>query len=759
MFGKVLSRIRGLGLRRGGGAPPDLGWVEPKTLSHHGVQWTDAWAGLQDLSDDRVAAHLEQEHAYATHRLAHTAEFQREIQEEMASRHRYASLSTGSVLRGHYYYRRVSGDAQQVLDCRRQVFPDGTQGREEVILDHAALARQVGGFASVTKLKISVDGALAVYTVDLDGDERYQAHVVDLAQSARGNGQSGGASAQRTLEVLEDVWTVEWAGDSHGLLYTRLDETHRPATALWHTPMTPQARDRVYVEEEDDEYFLDVNRTKDDQFITINSNSKENSEVKLLPAACDDPTSAPVVVHPRGDGVSYFVEHAGNTMYILTNADGAADYKVVSAPDADPAKQHWADFYTAPPGTKIEDAEVFADWLVVLQRNGCGLQEVAAVPYADPEGAFKLVLPGHPGGPAAANKAGGGGAGADAGADAARAAAGPEDPTPQVIVPHSNTDFWSDQFVFSTTSPLVPHVDWSCDLASQSVRRREEAKVAGMPHFDGADYTCYQQLYASDDGVDVPVTVVHQRGIPHDGTRPALVTVYAAYGENLEPEFRADHVVLLQRGWVVALCHARGGGERGSAWHTGGSRAHKGNSMKDLETCINGLVSAGLTAAGRVAVRGVSAGGLTAAALANERPELFGAVLLEVPFVDVRTAMLDPSLPLTVHERPEWGDPISSRDAFATISSYCPYTNIRDQAYPPVLLTTSTIDERVQCWQPAKFAARLRERAGGRREGAAEGDSGKAADVLLLTDPGGHFGSSLAPQTLAFLFDSLGELP
>lgn len=597
-------------------------------------------------------------------------------------------------------------------------------------------AGRLGGYNDVSELKVSLTGRFVVLTVDRVGDERYDAHVIDLE-----------SNSPEPVEVLKDVWSVEWAGPSNRLLYTRTDDRRRPALLFEHRPLTPQQSDRVVFEESDHEFFLDVSRTKDDQFVTINSNSKECSEVRVVPS--DGVVPAAVLLHPRpgqgtATGFQYYVEHAENYFYIVTN-DGAPDFKVVRAPDRSPTRRHWRDFVWPAPGSRIEDAEFFRRGCVLQQRNSNGLLELGYVPFSSDETA-----------------------GADAAESGTRLAVPPSaTATVRQRVPasielpaehrigrlalHSNTDFDASVVHFSSSSPLIPHVDWQFHMATGDVNVAHRAKVVGDPPFSPAEHAVSKLQFPAPGGVEVPVTLIG----PEDGaSRPLLACVYGAYGECLEPEFRPEHLPLLQRGWRVALCHVRGGGECGPQWHRGGQREKKAFSAADLAACIEGLVGMGLVEPGLVAVRGVSAGAVAAAALLNARPKLVGAALLEVPFVDVLGAMLDSTLPLTIHERPEWGDPIANPAAFEAIQNYCPYTNLARQTYPPVLVTTCPLDDRVPSWQPLKYVARLRDRATTPADGPSCPE--RRWPILLPSTGGGHFGNAGLGAKYAFLFMAMG---
>ena len=495
-----------------------------------------------------------------------------------------------------------------------------------------------------------------------------------------------------------------------------------------------------------------------------------------MPTALTDATADPTLVHPRsstypgssvgggdgGEGCTYFVEHRGDRFYIVTNADGAANFKVVSTPVTDPTRSSWQDFVATDDVHPIEDAEMFASHCVVHRRDAWGLPELLVVPYDDNPDAAVTIRPEelHPGHATRPGGGGGGGGGGDhSSLNNSRNAFS--------LHPHPNSDFEATHFSFSTTTPLAPFTDWRFDLKTGKLTVTAQQEAVGAPYFAAQQFRACRRLVPPNDDVSqqqqqqqehpaVPVTLVHREGIPLDGTAPVLVLAYGAYGTVLEPDFKADHLALLRRGWVIAYCHARGGGELGPRWHQSGTKLDKSNTVADLERCCDWLVATGFTRPGRIIGKGVSAGAVPFAALCNRRPGLFGGLVLKVPFVGVLAAMLDPEQPLTLHERDEWGDPIACEAAFDAIRAYCPTHNLltTHQSYPPIFATASMDDERVPYWQPAKFVAGLRQQP--------IGDEAEAMDqdqlFLLTEDDGGHFGGGQEHQSyeLAFMFKALG---
>eukprot|EP00040_Diaphanoeca_grandis_P028263 m.163368 g.163368 ORF g.163368 m.163368 type:complete len:788 (-) comp31287_c0_seq1:64-2427(-) len=739
----------------------------------HDVEWVDYFSAMRERRNPEVRRYLKEEQCYtkAFFNRDSGKRFRKELRREIMSRHQYETVSTSSELNGFQYYRRIDPAQNEMVDCRCQILPNGKLGKEQIILDRGDIANDFEGDIDVSQLKISANGRMMVYTVDSTGTERYDAYVVDLDKPHNDGGYT-------TVDTIENVCSVEWSHDGNTLLYTRANRLMRPSKLLLHTIGTSSSRDRTIFEELDERFFLDVSQTKDGKYFTINSNSKLCSEVWLLPTKLDRVTNhRPTLIHPRAIEESmqftYFVEHSGDRFYIITNADGAQNYKIVSCPEWNPTKDNWIDFVPTDMAHKIEDAEMFATHCVVHRRGVTGLVEFLSVPYHNPEAAVKVLLP--------------------------------DEYAVSAVIPHPNSNFWAKVFTFSTTNPLVPHTDWaySLDNSYGELSKMNEEHVVGSPKFTMKNYTVERVLVDSltqrivdetrttdsrsdEDNVDVadagdidsvsggdsssdgghegvggsadsgvasggvgvgggsvqiPVTIVHRKNIIFDGSTPTLLIAYGAYGTVVEPDFQPEHICLLQRGWAIAYCHVRGGGELGYSWHINGRRLAKTNSISDLESCVESLFAMGLTRPGNIVGRGLSAGGFLLAALCNRRPEMFGALIIKVPFLDVVTSLLDVDLPLTLHEHAEWGDPIKSELHMKNLMTLCPIQNIQPQHYPPTLVTASMLDERVQYWHPAKFVARMRET--------------KLDDNLLLfhiEEEGGHFSGGVEQVLLEFDF-------
>lgn len=497
---------------------------------------------------------------------------------------------------------------------------------------------------------------------------------------------------------------------------------------------------QVY-EEQDDGFFVDVSQTKDGAFVLINCNSKNTSEIYALEST--DARAEPRLLRAREPGTAYFADHASDRFFIVTNADQAANYKIMTSLTG----EQWTVFLPESPDVKIEDVDLFRDFLVLYERVA-SVPRIRVCPLNDPQGVESHFVP------------------LPAKHEICR------------ISPGVNRDVAAQSVRFSISTPLVPEIVYDYDMAahelqvlkeisaesseakrssrSESSRRRKNTKQHAA--FDPELYTC-QRLYVPSRtslGVDVPLTLVHRRDIELDGQNPTLLIGYGAYGTNLEAQFELEHLSLLERGWIVALAHARGGGELGLRWYHDGKGLHKRNTFDDYLSCASHLLDKQFTSPARLAGKGVSAGGLVMGYMANEHPSLFRAMVLKVPFLDILETMQDPSLPLTVHEYEEWGNP-SDPEVYKYMRSYAPCENLRaGQAYPSMFVTGGMHDQRVQFWEPVKWVYKLRQLR------AAQKSADKQLLLLKLSEDDGHFGGGgrleqlqESAMEMAFLYQAL----
>jgi oligopeptidase B len=592
---------------------------------------------------------------------------------------------------------------------------------EQILLDENQLAEGHDYFAVGTAV-VSPDHHVLAYGTDTKGDERYELHFRSLAAE-----QLSG----RAPEVVADTgYGLAWSSQSTVVFYVRLDEAMRPYQLWRHELGTDPSGDTLVFEEEDRRFSLGTGRTRDGAFVLIALHSTNTTEWLAIPA--DDPTSAPRVVLPRREGREYSVDHLGGAggcgwFIVLTNED-AQDFRVMaSSDDAMGTDEEWQEVIAHRPGVRIEDVDAFSDVLVLSERSEAEtlVRVVPLQPGDEPLAGDLLstswIIPSS------------------------------ESPSSSWLGANPEPDVTSLRF--GRTSMVTPSSVLQITLDSRTETLLKQEPVLG--EFDPGHYVTQRIWAEADDGTRVPISLVHQRGLALPA--PCLLYGYGAYEISLDPTFSPHRLSLLDRGMVYAVAHVRGGGEMGRAWYEGGRMEHKANTFSDFIACARHLVAQGIARSDAVAARGGSAGGLLIGAVANQAPDLFSALVAQVPFVDMLTTMLDADLPLTVGEWEEWGNPLADRAAYNRMLSYSPYDNVsgRDRdgsarTYPSLLVTAGLNDPRVSYWEPAKWVAKIRSLSPSTR-------------VLLRTELGaGHGGPSgrydawkEEALVFAFLLDAL----
>jgi oligopeptidase B len=654
----------------------------PTERTHHADTMVDEYAWLSDPDDPDTTAYLTAENAYTEAATAHLAPLRDAVFQEIKRRTQETDLSV-PVRRGRFWYysRTVAGQQYQIY-CRRAVRdgevdpPDTGTGEplagEEVLLDGNQLAAGHDFFALGTA-EVSPDGGRLVYSVDLTGDERFTLRVKDLS----------------TGQVLPDeipntFYGAAWSADASTLFYLTVNDAWRPYRVWQHRVGSPVDTDVIRYEETDERFWVGVSLTRSKQFIMIDSHSAVTSEVRLLPAA--DPDAEPVVVAPRRQGVEYQVEHdrTSGRLLILHNHE-AEDFAVAWTPDTAPGQ--WQPLIAHAPGTRLTDVDAFADHVVVSLRRD-GLTAVRVIPL---------------GGEAPRED----GVGGDTGGEAPREGYDIGFPEPIYQVrPGSNPEYQTGWLRLQYTSLVTPDSVYDYDLAGHELVLRKRTPVLG--DFDPGDYEQHREWATAADGTRVPISLVCRKGALAEGPAPCVLYGYGSYEASMDPWFAIPRLSLIDRGAVFAVAHVRGGGELGRRWYEDGKLLAKRNTFTDFVACAEHLISTGWTARDRLVARGGSAGGLLMGAVANLAPESFTGIVAQVPFVDPLTTILDPSLPLTVTEWEEWGNPLESAEVYAYLKSYAPYDNLADRNYPPILAVTSLNDTRVRYCEPAKWVARLR---------------------------------------------------
>jgi oligopeptidase B len=642
---------------------PPVAEQRPVNATFHGHSRTDPYAWLRAenwqevmrnpsaLAPD-IRAYLDAENAYFAASMADTEGLQAELFREMRGRIKEDDSSVPAPDGPYAYATRYIEGGQHPLHVR--LSRDG--GVERVLLDGNALAAgrsyfRIGGSFH------SPDHKLLAWSHDDAGSEFYTLSVRNLE------------TGDDFPDVVADTGgSCVWSADGQSLFYVRLDANHRPSRVFRHALGTSREADVLVYEEADPGFFVNVGKTQSDRFIVIHANDHETSETWLIPA--DSPHSAPVLVAARQTGIEYDVDEAHGTLFILTNSDGAKDFKVVTAPVAAPGRESWTDLIAHEPGRLILSHTVFARHLVRLER-GDGLPRVVIRRHADgaehtiafEEEAYSLGISG-------------------------------------------GYEFDTDSLRFTYSSMATPSRVFDYDMETRErVLRKEQEVPSGH---DPSRYVTRRVMAPARDGSTVPISLLYRKDTPLDGSAPCLLYGYGAYGITVPAAFSIVRLSLVDRGFVYAIAHIRGGKDKGYGWYEQGKREQKPNTFSDFLAAADHLVAQGFTSEGRIVAEGGSAGGMLMGAIANMTTDLLAGIVAAVPFVDVLNTMLDETLPLTPPEWPEWGNPLASPEAYRTILSYSPYENVAAKPYPPILVLAGLTDPRVTYWEPAKWVARLR---------------------------------------------------
>jgi oligopeptidase B len=632
-------------------AAPPIARRVPRVETVHGETRVDDYFWLRDRSDPEVIAYLEAENRYTTAVMRHTEVLQDCLYREMRGRIKETDLSVPERIDDYLYYSRTQTGRQYPIFCRKR---ESDQGLEEILLDLNPLAAGHSYFRLGAN-QVSPDHRLLAYSVDTSGAEEFTLFIVDLA--------TGELLAENIARTSHGV---AWANDSRTVFYTVLDEARRPCRLYRHRIGTSPSQDVLVYFEPDASFFLDISRTRSRKYLLLDLSSHSTSEVRFVSA--DRPEEPFRVVQPRQYGVEYTVTHHQDRFYITTN-DGAPNFRLVQAPAANPAQENWSPVLPYRPEVRLDSTDAFRNHLVVYEREA-GLRRIRVLEL--PSGAEHLIT----------------------------------FPEPvYTFWPHANPEFNTSLLRFTYSSLITPSSVVDYDLAARTWTVRKQMEVMGG--YDPSRYRSERLFARAPDGVLVPISLVYRAPLETDGRRPLLLSGYGAYGLSYEPVFSSNTLSLLDRGFIAAIAHVRGGEELGRAWYEAGRLRLKRNSFTDFIAAAEHLIDHGYTSPRGLVISGGSAGGLLMGAVTNLRPDLFRAVLAEVPFVDVVNTMLDASLPLTVIEYDEWGDP-NDPHAYSYIRSYSPYDNVEAKDYPHMLVTAGLNDPRVAYWEPAKWTAKLR---------------------------------------------------
>lgn len=647
-------------------APPHAP-QHPHEDTRHGITRVDEYAWLRadnwqdvfkdtSLLDAEIRKHLEAENTYQEAMLGDGEELRKALFAEMKGRIKQDDSSV-PMRDGPFAYGtgfREGGEQPRYFRTPRE------GGDEEVLLDGDREAEGKAYFR-IGGVDHSGDHTALLWGYDDKGSEFYTLRVRDLA--------TGEDLADR---VTDTGGGGTWDAANEGFFYTALDANHRPSKLYYHR-LGDTGPDRLVYEEPDHGFFMSAGGTRLNDWIMIAINDHETTEYRLLPA--NDPAAEPVVVAPRETGLQYDLEEGGDEFFVLTNADGAKDFKIMSAPATDPGRENWREIVPHEPGRLILTMVSFKDYLVRLERKD-GLPRIvirerasgAEHSIAFDEEAYSLGLGG-------------------------------------------SLEYDTDTFRFNYSSMTTPAqvFDYNMRTRERTLLKTQEVPSGHNPD----DYVTRRLMATAPDGETVPVSILHRRDFKPDGSAPCLLYGYGAYGIAIPASFNTNCLSLVDRGFVYAIAHIRGGKDKGYGWYDDGKKDKKTNTFTDFIAAADHLVAEGFTSHDRIVAQGGSAGGMLMGAIANLAPEKFGAVIAEVPFVDVLNTMLDATLPLTPPEWPEWGNPIESEKDYALIASYSPYDNVGALPYPPILAVAGLTDPRVTYWEPAKWVARLREKSTG----------------------------------------------
>ncbi len=631
-------------------APP-LAKIIPHELTAHGHTRVDNYYWLNDRENTEVIAYLQAENDYTKSFLKHTETLQQQLFDEMLGRIQQTDISVPYKLNGYYYYTRFEEGQEYPVYCRKK---ENMEAPEEILLNVNEMAK---GFAyyQIGGLKISADNNMMAYSVDTVSRRQYTIHFKDLT--------SGEVHPQ---SIPNTSGNMAWANDNKTLFYSIKDESLRPHKIMKHQIGTDASTDETVFHEEDATFNTFVYKTKSEEYLVIGSTSTVSSEYRFISA--NDASAAFKVIQPRQRDLLYGVDHFGDHFYIRTNHN-AINFKLMRTPVAKTELEHWTEVIAHREDVLIEDFSVFSQYLAVSERNE-GLIRLRVMRWDATEDYY-----------------------VDFG-----------EPTYLAYL-STNVDFETSKLRYGYTSLTTPNSIYDFDMASREKNLLKQQEVVGG--YDPAGYISERVYATSHDGVKVPVSLVYKKGVVKDGNNPLVLYGYGSYGASMDAYFSSSRLSLLDRGFVYAITHIRGGEEMGRQWYENGKMLHKKNTFHDFIACGEFMIAEGYTSPGKMFAVGGSAGGLLVGAVMNMRPDLWKGVVAQVPFVDVVTTMLDESIPLTTGEYDEWGNP-NDKTYYDYMLSYSPYDNVEAKEYPALLVTTGLHDSQVQYWEPAKWVAKLR---------------------------------------------------
>ncbi|HSE31750.1 MAG TPA: S9 family peptidase [Pyrinomonadaceae bacterium] len=623
---------------------------KPKTTNIHGVTLVDDYFWLREKTNSDVMTHLQAENAYAEEVMKPTVGLQEKLYKEMLSHIKQTDENVPYRQGNYFYYTRTVEGKQYPIFCRKK---GSTAAPEEIVLDQNELAKDQK-FMSVGAFNPSDDGNLLAYSTDNTGYRQYTLRVKDLR------------TGQDLSEKIERVNYVAWATDNKTLFYVTEDPVTKRSDKFFRHVLGSEKSDLVY-EEKDEMFDIYTFRSRDRAMIFVGAESKTSTDVRFLPA--DNPNAELKVVLARQPDHEYDVDHRNGLFYIRTNK-GAKNFHVVTAPVSDPSEKNWKDFVEHRPTVKLEAISLFADHAVLSEWEN-GLQQLEVLNFKTNK-RHRIEVP---------------------------------EPV-YTIGLSTNREFNTTLLRYSYNSMVTPNSVLDYDMNTGKSILLKQTEVPGG--FDRKNYQSERVFATAADGTKIPMSVVYRKGTKLDGSAPLLLYGYGSYGASIPPTFSSTRLTLLDRGVIFVIAHIRGGGELGEEWRQAGRMMTKLNTFTDFVACAEHLIKTKYTSSNRLVIQGGSAGGLLMGVVTNMRPDLFKAVVSQVPFVDVLNTMLDASIPLTTSEYIEWGNP-NEKAAFEYIKQYSPYDNIAKKNYPTILVKVSVNDSQVPYWEGAKYVAKLRD--------------------------------------------------
>jgi oligopeptidase B len=629
---------------------PPMTEKKAKVTDIHGEKLTDNYFWLREKKNPAVIAHLESENAYTTAMMKHTEALQEKLYNEILSHIKQTDVNVPYKRGDYFYYTRTVEGQQYAIFCRKHKSLDAP---EQIVIDVNELAKG-HKFMSVGVFVPSDDGNLLAYSTDNTGYRQYTLQIKNLT------------TGELLPERIERINNVAWAADNKTIFYVTEDAVTKRNDKLFRHVLGTDKYDLIY-EEKDELFDIGVGKTRDKAVIVLGSYSKTSTEARYIPAS--NPNAEWKIIIPRQNDHEYDVDHRNGLFYIRTNK-GAKNFRVVTAPVSDPSEKNWKEFVAHRPAVKVDNVDTFADHAVLSEWEN-GLQHIEIIEFKSSK-RHRVAFP---------------------------------EPV-YAAGPTSNAEFKTTVLRYNYQSLTTPSSVFDYDMNSRQAVLKKQTEVPGG--FDKNNYKAERVFATASDGTKVPISLVYRKNVKIDGSAPALLYGYGSYGYSISPGFSASRLVLLDRGAVFAIAHIRGGGELGEPWRDAGRMMNKMNTFTDFIASAEHLVNNKYTSKDRLVIQGGSAGGLLVGAVSNMRPDLFKAVVSQVPFVDVLNTMLDATLPLTTSEYIEWGNP-NEKAAFEYMKKYSPYDNIRKADYPAMLVKVSLNDSQVPYWEGAKLVAKLRD--------------------------------------------------